>query len=340
MDVAAAQGITLSRQVRLIFGCDEESNWDCMAHYFGAAGQPKPTVAFTPDADFPLVYAEKGSFTGIVEKRVERDPAGSLSVARFHSGLRPNMVPDEAEALLIGDTGALEVAAHVLAQTPGITVEMLPEGLSVRAKGISAHGATPQEGDNAATKLMRALTANSSAFDELAAADFAWMNDLAARVAPDGSALGIAGTDGIGKPLTSNLGIVHLEEGIVRATFNIRYPVTWDGDATIGTFRTSLEKTGWTLVEFSHTPSLYVPQDKEPVKTLLRVYREHTGDMSDPLAMGGRTYATSVAPVGVAFGPGMKGDPEVAHKADECILISRLVQCAKIYAHAIYELAK
>jgi lysophospholipid acyltransferase (LPLAT)-like uncharacterized protein len=35
--------------VRLIFGCDEESGWDCMEHYFGRAGQPKPDLAFTPD---------------------------------------------------------------------------------------------------------------------------------------------------------------------------------------------------------------------------------------------------------------------------------------------------
>ena len=56
--------------------------------------------------------------------------------------------------------------------------------------------------------------------------------------------------------------------------------------------------------------------------------------------MGGRTYATSVAPVGVAFGAGMEGDPEVAHQADEHFGVDRLIQCAKIYAHALYELAK
>ena len=39
-------------------------------------------------------------------------------------------------------------------------------------------------------------------------------------------------------------------------------------------------------------PPLYVPLDKEPVATLLRVYRENTGDTeSQPGTMGGGTYA-------------------------------------------------
>src|SRR5206468_4026042 len=119
------------RRIRLIFGCDEESQWRCMEHYFGAAGQPKPTVAFTPDADFPLVYAEKGSFTAIVEKTVAAAPNSSLRVVAFHSGLRPNMVPDTAEALLVGDTDALDLAAHVLAETPNIAVERGAESIVV-----------------------------------------------------------------------------------------------------------------------------------------------------------------------------------------------------------------
>jgi succinyl-diaminopimelate desuccinylase len=339
LDITRTLDIPLTRRVRLIFGCDEESEWKCMAHYFGEAGQAKPTVAFTPDADFPLVYAEKGSFTAIVEQKIALSPS-ALYIVSFNSGLRPNMVPDEATALLAGDADALDLAAHVLAEVADISVQPVPGGLLVHASGISAHGATPQEGVNAAVKLMRALTSNSSAFDALSGADFTWMDDLARRVAPDGSAVGIAGTDGIGTPLTSNLGIVTYNEGILRATFNIRYPVTWNGEETIATFVNSLGSTGWQLAHVSHTPSLYVPKDEEPVKTLLRVYREHTGDLREPHAIGGRTYATSVAPVGVAFGPSMAGDPDTAHKADERFSIERLLNAAKIYAHAIYELAK
>ena len=328
-----------ARRIRLIFGCDEESGWQCMAHYFGPAGQPMPDLAFTPDATFPLVYAEKGSFTAVVERDVAATPTAPLRVAYFYSGLRPNMVPDEAVAVLKGDAPALDAAAHVLAAVPDLTLEQTADGLTVTAKGKGAHGSTPEMGDNAAAKLMRALTANTSALDDMDAADDAWMNDLARRAAPDGATIGIGGRDEVTGHLTSNLGIVTCEGGKARATFNIRYPATWDGDATTDRFTASLAETGWRVVELHHTPPLYVPQDAEPVKTLLRVYREHTGDPSEPLTMGGRTYATSVAPVGVAFGAALPGDPDVAHQADEHFPVERLIQCAKIYGHALYELA-
>ncbi|MBC8101236.1 MAG: Sapep family Mn(2+)-dependent dipeptidase [Cytophagales bacterium] len=340
-DLCAAEGIPLSRRVRLIFGCDEESGWECMAHYFGPAGQPKPTLAFTPDAYFPLVYAEKGSFTAVGEKQVPEDRAALLRVAWFESGLRPNMVPRDAGALLVGDSGLLEGAEHVLVPMSGITAERTADGLLVRALGKSAHGSTPGQGDNAAIKLMRALTSQISVFDDLSSADSKWMTDLALRGAPDGGEVGIGGSDEVTGALTSNLGVVQYREGVVRATFNVRYPATWDGDETTGRFRASVEKSGWTVASLSHTPPLYVPQDQEPVKTLLRVYREQTGDTTTaPLTMGGRTYATSVAPVGVAFGAAMPGDEDCAHQADERFPVARLLQCAKIYGHALYELAK
>jgi succinyl-diaminopimelate desuccinylase len=339
LDVSQAEGITLTRRIRLIFGCDEESGWQCMKHYFGAAGQPKPTVAFTPDASFPLVYAEKGSFTGVARKMVEPDGA-RLRIARFQSGLRPNMVPDEAEAILEGDADARASAAKHLEALPDIGVETLNGVLTVCAQGRSAHGSTPQEGDNAAIKLMRILTSSAAALTDLSPEDRAWMIDLARRGEPTGANLGIGGSDDITGPLTSNLGIVTLEDGVAEAKFNIRYPATWESEMVLGRFQVSLSETGWQIPELSHTPSLYVPQDQEPVRTLLRVYREHTGDMRPPTTIGGRTYATTVAPIGVAYGAAMEGDPDVAHQADERFAVERLIQCAKIYALALYELAK
>ncbi len=69
------------------------------------------------------------------------------------------------------------------------------------------------------------------------------------------------------------------------------------------------------------------------------MYGDHTGDMSAPKTMGGRTYATSVQPVGVAFGAAMAGDPEVAHRPDENISVERYLQCIRIYGDALYRLA-
>ncbi len=318
-------GLPLTRKVRLIFGCDEESGWECMRHYFDVAGQPKPDLAFTPDAGFPLYYAEKGSFTLTATK-----PIGDSLVAIFKSGLRPNMVPDEAEVVLIGAQDQLRYIAKMLQNRKNFVVtDEGDRALRISTKGKAAHGATPRSGINAAKKLSEALF---EFFPE------AWLAEIIERCAPDGSGLGIAGKDKITGALTCNVGIVSVHNATLTMTFNVRYPATWD-DSVLGRAKASLTSEGWTIAELHHTAPLYVPQDAEPVKTLLKVYRDHTGDMGKPLTMGGRTYATTVAPNGVAFGAGMKGDPDTAHRPDEKFSVTRLLFCAKLYADALYQLA-
>jgi succinyl-diaminopimelate desuccinylase len=43
---------------------------------------------------------------------------------------------------------------------------------------------------------------------------------------------------------------------------------------------------------------------------------------------------------GVAFGPGFPGQPETAHQKDEYIAVEDLMRCTRIYAKALYALAK
>jgi len=51
-------GLPLSKRVRLIIGTDEESGMRCIKNYFQK--EEMPDVGFVPDADFPIIYAEKG----------------------------------------------------------------------------------------------------------------------------------------------------------------------------------------------------------------------------------------------------------------------------------------
>lgn len=312
-------GAQLRHRVRLIFGCDEESSWQCMEHYFGAAGQPMPLLAFTPDAGFPLYHAEKGSYTATVTRPLA---VTSEAIAGFTSGLRPNMVPDKATV-----TSADESLISRLHAT-------LPDGVKTndggfQVTGVSAHGGAPHGGVNAAMLLARGLADVTK--------DEAW-KALVELCDCDGKGAGIDGRDDLTGPLTLNVGVVNIVNGLLEVVINVRYPATWD-DSVLQRSWDNLSERGWTLIQFDHTAPLHVPIDQEPVKTLLSVYRDHTGDMSAPKTMGGRTYATSVQPVGVAFGAAMAGDPEVAHRPDENISIERYLQCIRIYGDALYRLA-
>ena len=52
--------------LRLILGADEESGFGCVQHYF--THEEMPETGFTPDAMFPLVYAEKGIANAILTR--------------------------------------------------------------------------------------------------------------------------------------------------------------------------------------------------------------------------------------------------------------------------------
>ena len=51
--------VKLNKRVRLILGLNEEKAWKCI-DYYKKIGEEIPTIGFSPDADFPCIYAEKG----------------------------------------------------------------------------------------------------------------------------------------------------------------------------------------------------------------------------------------------------------------------------------------
>ncbi len=327
-------GLPLKRRVRVIFGCDEESGFGCVKHYWEVAKEERPVLAFTPDASFPLIYAEKG----IVNLHLERvvDSGKGLRVGSARGGLRSNMVPESAEARIEGDSEALLRAASSLHKhwDRNVAFEAGEAGITIRATGRSAHGSTPQAGDNAVSRLARALL-------ELALPDDRpWLEWIVSSVDPTGAGLGIAGEDDVAGPLTNNLGVFEMDGRTVRLTYNIRYPVTWTIDTLLARHRPFIEKAGWTLADYHDSVPLYVPLDQEPALTLMRVYQLETGDTeSKPYTMGGGTYARAT-PHAVCFGASFPGGSDgPAHEPDEKIEIESLLRAAKIFALALYELA-
>ena len=59
-------GIKLNKRVRLILGTNEESGWGCINYYLKK--EETPALAFSPDAEFPVIHGEKGILTFILKK--------------------------------------------------------------------------------------------------------------------------------------------------------------------------------------------------------------------------------------------------------------------------------
>ena len=51
-------GVKFNKRVRFIFGTDEETLWRCINRY--KENEELPGLGFSPDARFPLIFAEKG----------------------------------------------------------------------------------------------------------------------------------------------------------------------------------------------------------------------------------------------------------------------------------------
>ncbi|ATA61042.1 dipeptidase PepV [Geobacillus stearothermophilus] len=333
-------GLPLRKRVRLILGGDEESDWRCVAHYFQR--EEMPDVGFAPDADFPIIHAEKGIIDADLSYRPpESAEAEGLVLASFQAGRRYNMVPDAAEAVVegAGRTEELLGLYEQFCRERGVKGSMRQsEGAVVfQLEGVSAHGAEPERGKNAGVYLAQFLASlpldgRSRPFVQFVTSAF--FGDARGR------RLGLAYRDEQSGDLTVNVGVLSYDRrhgGTIG--LNIRYPVTAAGDAIRRTLAGAAAEHGFALSRFSDTKPHYIDPSHELVRTLQRVYEEQTGEPARLLAIGGGTYARALT-AGVAFGALFPGRPDVAHQKDEYIEIDDLVKATAIYAQAIYELAK
>lgn len=58
---------------------------------------------------------------------------------------------------------------------------------------------------------------------------------------------------------------------------------------------------------------VYMDKNSRVIRSLLAAYREQTGDMGEPLVVGGGTYARAMKDI-VAFGPGRPGRASTEHR--------------------------
>lgn len=342
MKIVKELHLPLTKEIRMIIGTDEESDWRCVDTYFQE--ESMPTIGFAPDADFPIIYAEKGiSDFDIVQKYTEAaSDSGEVKILRFSSGRRYNMVPDFAQAVLEVKEGAqTEVIQRYqnylkLENIPGRY--LVDNGdLVLELEGVSAHGLEPNNGINAGLKLANFLV--ELELDEKADHYFQFVKNFFVNDSR-GKKLGIDYEDEITGELTLNAGILDYQAdhgGKIGQT--VRYPVTNDMDQTKEKLIKLLAEYNFSLENFSDSKPHYVEKDSELIQTLSKVYEEQTGEKAKLLSIGGGTYARSLEK-GVAFGPLFPGREDIAHKKDEYMYIEDLLKATAIYAQAIYELAK
>ena len=109
-------GIPLKDGVRLILGCDEETGMQDMRYY--ASKEKMPDYGFSPDAEFPVINLEKGGLNLLLSKYVPENDESAIRILSLYAGVRPNVVPGTAKALLkVNDEGAFRESVEKIAKT-------------------------------------------------------------------------------------------------------------------------------------------------------------------------------------------------------------------------------
>ena len=292
--------LPLRRRVRLIFGqCEEVGDWEDMQYY--VQHEQLPAFGFTPDADFPAIYGEKG----ILHYNLVL-PAAKAGLA-FEAGDAANMVPGWAKAVA-------------------------PDGTEYRAEGVSAHASLPEQGKNAIAVLMEQLAA--------AGVDSPLIRFFNEHIGFDygGDKMGCGFSDEKSGHLTLNAGMLRTDDKAVTLSLDIRNPVTFTEEQVRAALEKACAPYGITVGITGNQQPVYMDKDGKVIRAMIEVYRAVTGDASEPKVIGGGTYARAMPGI-VAFGPMQPGRACTEHQKDEYILLEDLFEAQEIYRRTIETLA-
>ena len=309
-------------RVRFLVGGNEESGSLCMEHYFHTLKKEEPTYGFSPDSDFPVVFAEKAIMNFEVRKKV--NIPGLLSLK---GGTAPNSVIELCTMQIeLND----DIVPFLVKNYPDAEILTRDDIVNITFHGKAAHGSTPQLGVNAGMKAIKCLAEYTQNKDLLKIVEC--YSDVYGKGC---RATGYSHDMGQN---SLNVGLIDYQDGEISLVVNFRFVETCKpADLKSNIIAASRPLN---VKFFGTSPLLYFKKDSPLIKTLVNAYRAETGDNeTQPLAIGGGTYAKETSNV-VAFGLEYPGWDSKMHSVGEQIRVEALNQGMAIYARAIYDLGQ
>ena len=313
-------GLVDNYRIRLVAGGDEERGSSCLRYYFHDLKKPASDYGFTPDADFPLIYAEKGMVGDTFAKRkIDLSP-----IIAMDGGVVRNAVCDKLVVTIAADKKLKDAWKAELGDLSDCGKIFI-----LTFKGKSAHGSTPELGENAALKafaFLGGLYKNK------------FLTNLA-KIFEDCHGKGFGGYSNskeLGES-TYNIGIVKYMNGEFSFSIDYRYGEEAKPEEAIANLKKAAEMD---VDVAAYVPYLLYDKKSPLVSTLMKSYKRMTLKLFDkPLAIGGGTYAKE-APNCVAYGSAFKNHPGDIHSPNEYIYINDFTAQIAIYADAIYSLGQ
>lgn len=320
-----------TKRIQLILGCDEETGMECMRYY--RENREVPTMGFVPDADFPVIYGEKGILN------FKLVGSSQTQIKRLIAGSRPNVVIGYAEVEMDGQPKQELFESYLRSQHLYGEFSQQDDRTTYSIKGLSFHGSMPQKGINAALHLLQFVYG-------------AYNDDLAGKLSlllanPYGKGLKIDNDGSYMSALTMNLGIISITPENTSVTIDVRYPNDTSSEFIVNQVNQVLRISDIDLVmtDISDSKPLFVDPQSELVTTCMDIYREVSQDHFSPVkTMGGGTYARVFDNM-VAFGPEFpirekKENIGGPHEKNEGFLIDDLLLASTIYTKVLEKLVK
>ena len=311
-------GEAINKTVRFIFGIDEELLWRSISKY--VEKERTPDYGFTPDASFPLIFAEKG----LLQVDFISENKSGLT---FKGGDAYNAVPSTM-TISTKESSSLINALDIL------DFEHKTDGDSVTVIGKSMHAKDADKGINAVARMLTAV--KEIGWDSQA------IRFVTEQIGEDALAKSIFGEchDDVSGALKFNVGKVELNESQEILNIDIRIPVTVTKEFVWEKLTQISNEYGFKMVENDYLRSIYTPLDAPLVNNLMSSYVEVTNDTtSQPVSSGGATYARAMDNC-VAFGAAFPTTKETEHQPNEFINLDELKLAMNIYANAFTKLLK
>lgn len=341
MDYCTKNSISINKRVRLILGLNEERDWKCIDYY--KAHEEIPSIGFSPDADFPCIYAEKGLISPFLIMDYSNFLDKDIVLKNINCNDNPlNVVPKYCSCNIatknnITTSNINMVVNNLISEYNfNITTEIVNDNeLKIISHGTQAHAAHPDLGVNAISRLIIVLDKLFKNYNIVVP-----IFDLFTKYIGldfNGNKLNINVPDESGE-LTLNVGKFYFENNDLKIGLNLRVPIDTKFELIENRFSKICNDFENVCCEFTGKKApLHVSKDSYLVKTLCKIYNEVTSSNVEPIAIGGATYARAFDNF-VSFGANLPGQKDMCHQTDEFISIDNLMITCNIYCAAIYRL--
>jgi len=311
-------GFKFKKRVRLILGCNEETGSLCMKHYNEV--EDGLSCGFTPDGDFPGIYAEKG----MVGARL----TGPSKIKDICGGDASNVVCKEVKAIVDKREYNQDKLKEYF-DSNKIKYELNADEIIVY--GVAAHASTPDFGVNAINKLFLGLK-YAGFEDEYTNVFTKYLGDTY-----HGEILGFEELKDSESNTSINMGVIKKDGDNISCSLDMRFPVKTTSDKCLALLQKLNE--GNVKLEVGHTMEpLYFDINTPMIKALKKAYEDVTGDKETKMAViGGGTYAKSIKNI-IAFGCEFMGEDNHIHDANEKVSIESLKKQVELYVEAIKNL--